>query len=160
MTAELQHIETERALVRRAVDLSIAAPAAGDLPFGAVIARGEVVLSEAHNEIASRCDPTAHAEVLAMRAAGERTGGPDLSGSVLYCSSEPCPMCLAACYWARIDRVVHAAGLDDAAEFGFADAACYRELALPKSRRTLRVEHADSTLRGEAVEVLRRWSGG
>jgi tRNA(Arg) A34 adenosine deaminase TadA len=149
----------DRALLSRAVELSrVPEPGGGDLPFGAVVALGERVLGEAHNEVAGHCDPTAHAEILALRAAAARLGRPDLSGAVLYCSSEPCPMCLAACYWARIERVVHAAAVRDAAECGFEDSAFYREVALPKQERTLRIDAGDEQARAEAVAALRRWS--
>lgn len=151
--------ECDRGHLRRAIELSrIAAPGAGDLPFGAVVARGEEVLGEAHNEIASRCDPTAHAEILALRAAGGRLHRPVLDGAVLYSSSEPCPMCLAACYWAQIERVVHAATVQDADDCGFDDAVYYRELAKPPQWRTLRMQHADAELHDEALTVLRRYT--
>lgn len=135
------------------------APRSGDLPFGAVVALGGRVLGEAYNRIASTCDPTAHAEVLSLRAAGERLGRPTLAGAVLYSSGEPCPMCLAACYWAEIERIVHAAVVDDAAECGFEDADCYRELALPKQARRLRIDTGGAALREEAVAAMRRWHG-
>jgi tRNA(Arg) A34 adenosine deaminase TadA len=158
VTTPSRDAEFDRRHLRRAVELSrVPAPGAGDLPFGAVVALGGQVLGEARNEIASRCDPTAHAEVLALRVAGRRLNRPTLTGAVLYTSSEPCPMCLAACYWAAIARVVHAAAVEDAAECGFEDAAYYRELALPKQARRLRVEAGDASLRDEAVEAQRRW---
>jgi tRNA(Arg) A34 adenosine deaminase TadA len=142
----------------RAVDLArTCARDTGDLPFGAVVAVGARVLGEGRNQTASRCDPTAHAEMLALRAAAERRGEPTLSGAVLYSSSEPCPMCLAACYWAKIDHVVYAAAADETSMFGFEDCAFYREIALPKPRRTLRIEGGERRLHDEAVEVLRRW---
>jgi tRNA(Arg) A34 adenosine deaminase TadA len=149
----------DRARLRRAIELSrLPPPGGGDLPFGAVVALGASVLGEAHNEVASRNDPTAHAEILALRAAAARMSRPELAGAVVYCSSEPCPMCLAACYWAQIARVVHAAAVKDAAACGFEDSAFYREVALPKPERTLRIDAGDEPLRAEAVDALRRWS--
>jgi len=137
----------DRARLRRAIELSrLPPPGGGDLPFGAVVALGASVLGEAHNEI------------LALRAAAARMSRPELAGAVVYCSSEPCPMCLAACYWAQIARVVHAAAVKDAAACGFEDSAFYREVALPKPERTLRIDAGDEPLRAEAVDALRRWS--
>lgn len=143
--------------LRRAVELSrVAAPGGGDLPFGAVVVLGDQVIGEARNETATQSDPTAHAEILALRAAGARLGRPDLTGAVLYSSSEPCPMCFAACLWARIERVVHAATVEDAAEHGFEDREFYRQVALPKHERSLRIVGSGS-VRGEALEALSRW---
>ena len=144
--------------LRRAIELSrVAAPGGGDLPFGAVVVLGDQVIGEARNEIATRSDPTAHAEILALRAAGTRLGRPDLTGAMLYSSSEPCPMCLAACLWARIERVVHAATVDDTAECGFEDREFYRQVTLPKQERMLDVA-ADGRMRSDAIEALGRWS--
>jgi tRNA(Arg) A34 adenosine deaminase TadA len=158
--AQRRETERDRRHLRRAVELSrIPAPGAGDRPFGAVVGLGDDVLGEAHNEVASRCDPTAHAEILALRAAGGRLHSPALDGAVLYSSSEPCPMCLTACYWARIARVVYAATVGDTDDFGFNDAVYYRELARPAHRRALHAEPADGELRTEALTVLRRWRG-
>jgi tRNA(Arg) A34 adenosine deaminase TadA len=154
-----RHSTTDRMHLRRAIELSgTAEPGGGDLPFGAVVAVDGRVVAEARNQVGSRSDPTAHAEMLALRAAGARLNRPTLDGAVLYTSGEPCPMCLAACYWAQIERVVHAATVADAAESGFEDAEYYRQLALPKQRRTLRIETADERLRAEAVGVQRRFA--
>lgn len=148
----------DRERLKRAVELSLLTPpGSGDLPFGAVVTVGGQVVGEARNEVASQCDPTAHAEILALRAATARLGRSGLSDAVLYTSSEPCPMCLAACYWAGVERVVHAAAVEDAAACGFEDAAYYRQLALPKPQRELRIDAADEQLRAEAVSALRRW---
>jgi tRNA(Arg) A34 adenosine deaminase TadA len=111
-------------------------------PFGALITGpdGEV-LAEGCNQVTSTNDPTAHAEMVAIRAACDARGDCSLAGCTLYSSCEPCPMCLAAAYWARLDRVVHGATRDDAARGGFDDAFLYEELALPPSERRLRVRH-------------------
>lgn len=154
-----QPSEADRAHLRRAVELSGAAqPGGGDLPFGAVIALDGRIVAEARNQVASRRDPTAHAEMLALRAAGARLNRPTLDGAVLYSSGEPCPMCLAACYWAQIERVVHAATVGDAAESGFEDAEYYRQLALPKQQRALRIDSGGEQLRGQAVTLQRRFA--
>lgn len=100
-------------------------------PFGAVVAQGGKILAGGCNEVLATNDPTAHAEVVAIRAACRALGSFDLSGCELYTSCEPCPMCLAAAYWARIDRIVFANTRRDAAAIGFGDAFIYRELAKP-----------------------------
>ncbi len=151
----------DRAHLSRAIELSrMAPPGGGDLPFGAVVVLGGQVVGEGRNEIATRTDPTAHAEILALRAAAARLGRPDLSSAVLYSSSEPCPMCLTACYWSRIARVVCGADVANTAEYGFEDRAYYRRLALPAEERDLPVNGDDGLLRGDAVTALRRWHDG
>ncbi|MFA6547065.1 MAG: nucleoside deaminase [Limisphaerales bacterium] len=126
----------------------------GGGPFGAVIARGGEVITTGTNQVTSTNDPTAHAEVVAIRAACRRLGTFHLDGCVLYASCEPCPMCLAAIYWARIPRVVFAATRADAAQAGFDDAAIYAELAKPPEERTVCMEHAAAS---DATAPFRIW---
>jgi guanine deaminase len=110
-------------------------------PFGAVVVQGDRVLAAACNEVTSRNDPTAHAEIQAIRAACLAVGGFQLDGCDVYASCEPCPMCLGALYWARPRAVYFAATRADAAAAGFDDAVIYEELARPAHERALRVEH-------------------
>ena len=112
-------------------------------PFGAVIVKDGKVVAEASNTVTVDNDPTAHAEVNAIRkaCAALGTGTFDLSGCELYTSCEPCPMCLAACYWAHIDRVYYAADREDAAAAGFDDSDIYREVALPVDGRKIPFVH-------------------
>lgn len=124
-------------------------------PFGAVIARGDVILAEGWNQVTTLHDPTAHAEVQAIRSACAALGDHRLSGCVLYASCEPCPMCLAAAYWSRVDRLVFAASRQDAAAAGFDDDLLYREIPLPPAARSLPSLQA---LRSEAVAVLQDWT--
>jgi tRNA(Arg) A34 adenosine deaminase TadA len=123
-------------------------------PFGAVIARGEAVLARGWNQVTSELDPTAHAEVVAIRRACAALGDFRLDGCTLYASCEPCPMCLAAIYWARIDRVVFGAGRADAAAIGFDDSRIYDEISLPRDARTL---HMRQLLRDEARSAMEEW---
>lgn len=123
-------------------------------PFGALIVRQEVVLARGWNQVTSLNDPTAHAEVVAIREAGRLLASFSLAGCVLYASCEPCPMCLAAAYWARLDRVVFAATREDATSIGFDDERLHRELVLPRERRSLPMT---GLLREEAVAVFRAW---
>ena len=110
-------------------------------PFGAVVVKDGKVIAEASNTVTVGNDPTAHAEVNAIRKACTALGTFDLSGCELYTSCEPCPMCLAACYWAHIDKVYYAADREDAAAAGFDDSDIYREVALPVDRRRIPFVH-------------------
>lgn len=125
----------------RAIEL--AAENAGSVtggPFGAVIVKdGEIVAAQS-NKVTVDIDPTAHAEVNAIREACKILGTFDLSGCVLYSSCEPCPMCLSAAYWAHIDKIYYAADRYDAAKVGFDDEFIYKELSLPISARRLGLE--------------------
>lgn len=106
-------------------------------PFGAVIAAGGEVIAEGVNRVTADLDPTAHAEVVAIRAACRKLGRFDLRGAVIYSSCEPCPMCLGAIYWARLDALYYAAGREDAARAGFDDSFLYEQCALPEAQRAL-----------------------
>lgn len=109
----------------RAVDLAVGNVAAGGGPFGAVVVRDGALLASGQNRVTRDLDPTAHAEVMAIRAACAELGDFSLAGCVLYTSCEPCPLCVAACLWARLDRVVFAADRHDAARGGFDDHEFY-----------------------------------
>jgi tRNA(Arg) A34 adenosine deaminase TadA len=109
----------------------------GGGPFGAVVARSDLLLASGHNRVVLDTDPTAHAEIVALRAAAAKLGTHDLSGCTLYTSCEPCPMCLGAALWARVDAVVYAASRADAARGGFDDARFWTEVALPVEARAL-----------------------
>lgn len=148
-------MERHEAFLRRAIALAMKNVETGNGgPFGAVIVRAGEVVAEAGNSVFTTNDPTAHAEVNAIRAACARLGVFRLEGCTLYTSSEPCPMCLAACYWAHVDRIFFAANAEDAARAGFDDAFLYRELALPAAERTLPVKEL---LREEAQASFAAW---
>jgi len=123
-------------------------------PFGAVIVRDGVIVARGWNAVTSTSDPTAHAEVVAIRRACRKLATFSLVGCVLYSSCEPCPMCLAAAYWARLDRLVHAASREDAARAGFDDAFIYDQVPLPAAERSL---PTTQLLRSEAVGVFEAW---
>ncbi len=106
-------------------------------PFGAVVVHTGRIVGEGCNCVTSTCDPTAHAEIVAIRSACAALGRFDLRGCDVYTSCEPCPMCLSALYWARVDRVFYANDRADAARIGFDDALIYDELALPREQRRL-----------------------
>ncbi|MFD1715344.1 nucleoside deaminase [Amnibacterium flavum] len=119
--------------LERAVQLAVENVSEGGGPFGAVIVRDGVLLAEGKNRVTRDLDPTAHAEVQAIRAACQAAGSFSLAGAVLYTSCEPCPLCLSASLWARVDRVVFAADRDDAARGGFDDSAFYDLFEKPRS---------------------------
>ncbi|MBZ0150512.1 MAG: nucleoside deaminase [Planctomycetes bacterium] len=124
-------------------------------PFGCVIVRHGVVVGRGSNEVTSSNDPTAHAEVVAMRAACRELGTFRLDDCTLYTSCEPCPMCLAAVYWARIPTLFYGNRRSDAASIGFDDELIYTELARPIGERRLRMQEL---LRDEALAGFREWA--
>ncbi|MBL7963769.1 MAG: nucleoside deaminase [Flavobacteriales bacterium] len=123
-------------------------------PFGCVIVKDDEIIGSGNNRVTSSNDPTAHAEVVAIREACRALGSFQLDGCTLYTSCEPCPMCLGAIYWARPDRVVYAGARQDAAAAGFDDQLIYNELPLPPAERRLPMEQA---LRQEACAVFEAW---
>jgi guanine deaminase len=139
----------------RALDLALGSGTGDGGPFGAVVARDGVLLGEGTNRVTTDRDPTAHAEVIALRAACARSGSHALPGAVLYTSCEPCPMCLAAAWWARVQRIVFCATRADAAAAGFDDDLLYREVQLPLTQRRLPIERA---LAARANEPFRAWN--
>ena len=141
--------------VRRAIQLAREHMVAGDGgPFGALVVREGEVIGTGWNQVTAINDPTAHAEMVAIRAAAARLRSFQLRGCVLYCSCEPCPMCLGATYWARVDRLVFAGTRHDAADAGFDDEEFYRELAKPLSQRRLQQQQI---LREEMQQVFAEW---
>ncbi len=123
-------------------------------PFGAVIVKDDEVIATAMNEVISSDDPTAHAEMIAIRQACMVLGSYQLNGCDIYSSCEPCPMCLGAIYWARPDKVYFAATRNDAAASGFDDDFIYREIELPPGERRIPFVNA---MRDEAVEAFKKW---
>jgi tRNA(Arg) A34 adenosine deaminase TadA len=148
--------EAELALLRRVLaEAEEWAESGGGGPFAAgVILDGEL-LALARNEVVATGDPTAHAEMTALRAAARARGSHDLSGAVLVASAEPCPMCLAAAWWARIDRVVFSAGRAEATAAGFDDTLLYDEMAAPLDARRLPVVQA---LADEGARPFQAWA--
>lgn len=142
--------------LREAIRLSIEkmeANAGG--PFGAVVVRNGEIVGTGWNQVTSTNDPTAHAEVVAIRDACSSLKTFSLAGCEIYSSCEPCPLCLAAIYWSRLDRIYYAATCDDAAEAGFDDRSFYREIRKPTGERAVPMEQA---LRDEALVALQVWA--
>jgi len=123
-------------------------------PFGAVVVKNGKIIAASGNKVTSSNDPTAHAEVVAIREACQVLHNFDLTGCTIYASCEPCPMCLAAIMWARIDGIFYAADRNDAAFAGFDDEKFYDEFARPSGERLL---PAQQILQEKAVEVFSKW---
>jgi len=141
--------------MRRAIELSrekMHQGAGG--PFGAVVVMDGAIAGEGWNQVTSGNDPTAHAEMVAIRAACRKLGRFSLRGGVIYTSCEPCPMCLSAVYWARLDAMYFANTRNEAADIGFDDAFLYEQVALPLDRRSL---SAVRLLGDEARAVFEEW---
>lgn len=145
---------TNEELMREAIELSRKNVAEGGGPFGAVIARKGEIIATGVNRVTDSCDPTAHAEVSAIRAAARELGTFDLSGCEIFTSCEPCPMCLGAIYWAHLDRIYYGNTKHDAAAIGFDDAFIYEELELKPEDRKLPSEHL---LGDEAIKAFQDW---
>jgi guanine deaminase len=142
-------------LLRQAIALAVESAGADGGPFGALVGRAEVVVATGTNRVTASGDPTAHAEIVAIRAAAVALGTHDLSGTTLYASTEPCPMCLAAAWWARVDAIVFAADRHAAARAGFDDAAIYAEVAAAHDARTIPCRQA---LAEEGEAPFRAWA--
>ena len=139
----------------RAIQLSIENVRSGrGGPFGAVVVKKGAAIAEGTNQVTSTNDPTAHAEILAIRAACSKLGVFNLSGCEIYTSCEPCPMCLGAIYWARLTCVYFANGNADASKIGFDDSFIYREFSLPGAQRKIPMIQM---MRDEALVAFREW---
>lgn len=141
--------------MKQAIELATANVTSGSGgPFGAVIVRDDRVIATGANEVTATNDPTAHAEVTAIRNACRALGDFFLTGCTIYTSCEPCPMCLAAIYWARMDAVFYSATASDAAAAGFDDAFLYEEMKKTTGQRTLPEERL---LEERATESFEAW---
>jgi len=140
----------------RLSELAISNPAKG--PFGAILVHRDEVVGQGTNSVIELSDPSAHAEVMALRDAGSRLRQHRFEGAVLYASSEPCPMCLTACYWAGVSRIVFGATTADVATYGFEDLRLYGELREPAERRSVREDNGGEPLRYQATAILRAWA--
>lgn len=147
-------IDFQKKWMRKAIRLSIKSVESGGGPFGAVIVRDGKEIASGANRVTKMLDPTAHAEIVAIRKAAGKLKDFNLSGCEIYTSCEPCPMCLSAIYWARIDKIYYANTKKDAQDIGFDDSFIYRQLELPEDKRLIPVV---KLLRDEAVEAFEIW---
>ncbi len=147
---------TQESFMRRAISLASQNVREGlGGPFGSVVVKDGEIIGEGSNRVTSSCDPTAHAEMLAIRAASAKLGNFDLSGCEIYTSCEPCPMCLSAIYWAKLDRMFYGNTIVEADAIGFSDEFLYKEIALSMDERKL---EAKRLLEEEALESFNLWT--
>ena len=133
--------QADRQLLQRCIALASESARNGGGPFSAIVVKGGRVIAEACNSVTRDHDPTAHAEVAAIRKACQVLGDHQLTGCTLYASCEPCPMCLGAIYWARADKVIFAASREQASGAGFDDSLVYREVNIPGPERQIPFYH-------------------
>lgn len=138
----------------RAIEIAEHGLKNGGGPFGAVIVKDNKIISEAHNRVVINHDPTAHAEILAIRQASSILQSHELCECTLYSSCEPCPMCLGAIYWSGIKKVVYSCDRSDAEEAGFSDKLIYNELKLDPAKRKILFVRLNSK---DGKEVFRKW---
>ena len=146
---------TKEEFMRKAIELSVNSVKKGGGPFGAVIVRNGEIIAEASNNVTVDNDPTAHAEVSAIRNACRKLGTFDLTGCEIYTSCEPCPMCLGAIYWAHLDKIYYANDRKDAAAIGFDDYFIYKEIEVEPQYRK---KPSEILLRNEALEAFKLWN--
>lgn len=146
----------KKEIMKEAIDISKEKMLAGEGgPFGAVIEKDGKIIARGWNRVTSSNDPTAHAEVVAIREACKALGSFSLEGCTIYTSCEPCPMCLASIYWARLEKIYYANTRDDAAAIEFDDEFLYREISKPIEERKIPMVQG---LRDEANEVFKMWA--
>ena len=152
--------ERENKFLERAIELSREGMKGGKGgPFGCVIVQGDEIVGEGCNQVTSSNDPTAHAEVVAIRDACKKLKTYQLEGCEVYTSCEPCPMCLGAIYWARPKRVVYANTKDDAAAIQFDDDFIYKEIAAPMNDRKISFVHAPHPNAQKVFQDWKEWEG-
>ena len=147
-------MKTKNDFMRKAIELSIENIHNGGGPFGAVIVKDGEIIATGVNRVTASCDPTAHAEVSAIRAAASKLGRFNLSGCEIYTSCEPCPMCLGAIYWAHLDKIYYGNNKTDAKNIGFDDSFIYDELELKPENRKL---PSEILLHNEAIKAFEEW---
>jgi guanine deaminase len=151
----LQPSNPDRDFMRIAIEKARAGIAAAQTPFGAVVVRDGVVVASAYNTVWHACDPTAHAEVNCIRGAAAALATIDLSGCAMFSTCEPCPMCLAAIHWSKIDRVVFGATIADAASAGFHELHVDARVLAEMGHSPLHVE--SGLLRAECARLFEEW---
>lgn len=144
----------DNALLERCISLASESVNSGGGPFSALLVKDGKIIAEACNSVTRDCDPTAHAEVAVIRTACQLLKHHQLSGCTLYASCEPCPMCLGAIYWARVDKVIFAASREQASQAGFDDSLVYREIDTPASQRQIPFYHVAHR---DAEAPFRQW---
>ena len=147
-------MKKDKSFLSKAIEIAGYSLENGGGPFGAVIVRNGKIISEAYNRVVLNNDPTAHAEILAIRQASSVLRSYDLTGCTLYSSCEPCPMCLGAIYWSGIKKIVYASGRNDAAGAGFNDDLIYNEIMLDPGKRKVTFLYLPDS---GAKEIFNKW---
>ena len=138
----------------RAIELSMISLKEDGGPFGCVIVKNNEIISEVFNEVTNKNDPTAHAEIVAIRDACKKLNTFNLKGTQMFTSCEPCPMCLSAIYWSHIDKIYYGNNRKDAAKIGFDDSYIYDELSLDLNKRKIPLEQINEK---EAIKAFEEW---
>jgi len=138
----------------RAIELSMISLKKNGGPFGCVIVKNNEIISEGFNEVTNKNDPTAHAEIVAIRNACNKLNTFNLKGTQMFTSCEPCPMCLSAIYWSHIDKIYYGNNRKDAAKIGFDDSYIYDELSLDLNKRKIPLEQINEK---EAIKAFEEW---
>ena len=138
----------------RAIELSMISLKKDGGPFGCVIVKNNEIISEGFNEVTNKNDPTAHAEIVAIRNACNKLNTFSLKGTQMFTSCEPCPMCLSAIYWSHIDKIYYGNNRKDAAKIGFDDSYIYDELSLDLNKRKIPLEQINEK---EAIKAFEEW---
>ena len=138
----------------RAIELSMISLKKDGGPFGCVIVKNNEIISEGFNEVTNKNDPTAHAEIVAIRNACNKLNTFNLKGTQMFTSCEPCPMCLSAIYWSHIDKIYYGNNRKDAAKIGFDDSYIYDELSLDLNKRKIPLEQINEK---EAIKAFEEW---
>tara|TARA_Y100000816_G_scaffold286290_1_gene267193 strand:+ start:1050 stop:1520 length:471 start_codon:yes stop_codon:yes gene_type:complete len=147
-------MEDKNIFMARAIELSIASAITIGGPFGSVVVKDNKIISEGSNKVTSLNDPTAHAEIVAIRNACQKLKTFNLSGCEIYTTCEPCPMCLSAIYWARIDKIYYANTREDAKNIDFDDSFIYLEVAKKIDKRKIKMKQMN---REDALEAFEIW---
>ena len=138
----------------RAIELSMISLKEDGGPFGCVIVKNNEIISEGFNEVTNKKDPTAHAEIVAIRNACNKLNTFNLKGTQMFTSCEPCPMCLSAIYWSHIDKIYYGNNRKDAAKIGFDDSYIYDELSINLNKRKIPLEQINEK---EAIKAFEEW---
>lgn len=147
-----QQLPDDQFFLQQALNLAIQSAKQQGGPFGAIIVHNGNVIGQGHNQVTETCDPSAHAEIMAIRNACNNINSHQLKDCTIYSSCEPCPMCMSAIYWARIPRLIYAATAQDAASAGFDDQFIYDELAKPYQQRSMSIQHIPHELANKSFE--------
>ncbi|MEW6645350.1 MAG: nucleoside deaminase [Pseudomonadota bacterium] len=150
-------MSTTEHYLQEAIRLARANMEAGGRPFGAVLVKNGAIVATGVNEMLASNDPTAHAELMAVRAASRTLGSPNLSGSAVYASGHPCPMCMAAMRLAGVSEVYYAYSNDDGAPFGLSTAAIYADLAKPFAEQSMTIRHVPVRPQGDP-DLYETWA--